>query len=156
MNLSFNKLKINIGIGSQGRGLEYVAYVAPVPSAPPVSTAAYAANAGYANSAGSANTANSATNAGYANNANYANTAGYANSSGPWPISAVPPATGGINNTNYVYAYLYWYYGSQCSNTTPPPQVSIYLVGPGGYLPRQGTQYGYCRSWDYQFLGIYN
>ena len=52
------------GIGSQGGGLEYVAYAAPIPSSPPV------ASANYANSAGSANTAN------------YANTAGYANSSG--------------------------------------------------------------------------
>ena len=40
MNLSFNKLKINIGIGSQGGGLEYVAYAAPVPSAPPMNTSA--------------------------------------------------------------------------------------------------------------------
>ena len=49
------------GIGSQGGGLEYVAYAAPIPSSPPV------ANANYANSAGTAS---------------YANTAGYANSSG--------------------------------------------------------------------------
>ena len=87
MNLSFNKLKINIGIGSQGGGLEYVAYSAPIPSSPPV------ASANYANSAGTANSAN---------NANYANTAGYANSSGPTSYGTY---TQMINNLGYSIYY---------------------------------------------------
>ena len=36
------------GIGSQGGGLEYVAYAAPVPSAPPAGPSTYALSAGYA------------------------------------------------------------------------------------------------------------
>ena len=118
MNLSFNKLKINIGIGSQGGGLDYVAYSAPIPSSPPVANAAYANNAGTANYANSAGTANSANNA---NNANYANTAGYANTSGlPSWSRAVLPALQAIScpNNNYDWCYNntnnYYSYSKNC------------------------------------------
>ena len=86
------------GIGSQGGGLEYVAYAAPVPSSPPV------ASANYANSAGTASYANNAGTANSANNANYANTAGYANSSG---LPAYSQWQNAINTgTGYIYVYL--------------------------------------------------
>ena len=89
------------GIGSQGGGLEYVAYSAPVPSAPPV------ASANYANSAGTAN---------------YANTAGYSNTSGlPSWSKAVLPALQEIScpNNNYDWCYNntnnYYSYSKNCS-----------------------------------------
>ena len=87
------------GIGSQGGGLEYVAYAAPVPSSPPV------ASANYANSAGTASYANSAGTANNANNANYANTAGYANSSGLPAYSQWKNATQYYGETGYIYLY---------------------------------------------------
>ena len=97
------------GIGSQGGGLEYVAYAAPVPSAPPV------ANANYANSAGTASYANSSGTANSANNANYANTAGYANSSG---LPAYSQWQNAINRgTGYIYVYID-NYSAGCHNYT--------------------------------------
>ena len=88
------------GIGSQGGGLEYVAYSAPIPSSPPV------ASANYANSAGTASYANNAGTANSANNANYANTAGYANSSGLPAYSQWENATQYIGEGGYTYVYV--------------------------------------------------
>ena len=111
------------GIGSQGGGLEYVAYAAPVPSSPPV------ASANYANSAGSAN---------------YANTAGYANSSGlpAWSEeskSYVNQWYCGFQNTtgNTLYVYYYIYRGGD----------GYAFIYPGGTIPAP-----HCSTTDYTLV----
>ena len=123
------------GIGSQGGGLEYVAYAAPVPSSPPV------ASANYANSAGSANTAN------------YANTAGYAETGGLPSISNLQAAANlnvgrWYNGSAYNPTGNYVVYATQCysysANTnengthtgggTSTNSTSMELVSPYGLV----------------------
>ncbi len=116
------------GIGSQGGGLEYVAYAAPVPSSPPV------ASANYANSAGSANTAN------------YANTAGYAETGGlpTWSSESNSWVGQTFSNGNYNAAwynttgnYLNVYYNVNCWQGISSGST---IVPPGGEI---GENYCY-------------
>ena len=112
------------GIGSQGGGLEYVAYAAPIPSSPPVASAAYATNAG---------------------NANYAKTAGYADSSGlpawsqfpqnPWVYSNSWDNYPNNNTSDYLILYSPGYSSSNTSGDSYSCSGGVFYIPPGGRYP---------------------